>query len=291
MVSDDPTPDGFVSRPALAPEVVASAVGYRMSTPVGEIHRGLPSPTLTFIVSLERPIVTGESVDHARSAEAYRNQVIVSGLHTRPAYIDQQGVEAGLQLGVRPLAARALFGVPAAELRSLTTEGAEVLGGPVTELQEQLIEAVDWSTRFVIMRDFLRRRTATAGRPEPRPEVAEAWRWIAHTGGTGSMTGLAQHVLLSQRQLSSLFRAEFGLSPKALSRLVRFHRARQLVAARAVGGGEDLSTIAHRCGYFDHAHLVREFQSYVGTSPTGWLAEEHQNIQAGSTGAGADLGS
>ena len=289
MVSED-TALGFVSEPALMPATVASAVGYRMSTPDREIHRGLPSPTLTFIVSMARPIVTGESVDHARSAAAYRNQVIVSGLHTRPAYIDQQGVEAGMQLAVRPLAARALFGVPAAELRDLTTEGADVLGGPVIELQERLIETADWASRFAIMADFLRARIDDAGQSQSRPEVAEAWRWIVRMGGAGSMPGLARHVLLSQRQLSTLFRAEFGLSPKALSRLVRFHRARDLVAART-DGGQDLSTIAQRCGYYDHAHLVRDFQSYVGTSPTGWLAEEHQNIQAGSVGAGADWAS
>lgn len=279
---------GFVSQPDLMPTAVASAVGYRMSTPLPQIHRGLPSPTLTFIVSLARPIVTGDTVEHARSDRAYRNRVIISGLHTRPAYIDQSGVEAGLQLGVRPLAARALFRVPAAELRALTTEGAEVLGGRVDELQERLVEAPDWSSRFRLMRDHLRASVDAAVRPEPRPEVAEAWRWIARMGGAGSMAGLARHVLLSQRQLNSLFRAEFGLSPKAMSRLVRFHRARQLVAARAVGDGPDLSTIAQRCGYYDHAHLDRDFRAYVGTSPTGWLAEERQNIQAGSCDAGTD---
>lgn len=288
MSSDDATPTGFVSRPGLAPDVVASAVGYRMSTPEPEIHRGLPSPTLTFIVSLARPIVTGESVDHARSTDAYRNQVILSGLHTRPAYIDQQGIESGMQLAVRPLAARALLGLPAAELRNLTTEGADVWGAPITQLQERMIEAADWSSRFTIMAEFLQRSMATDRCAAPRPEVAEAWRWIAHTGGTGSMTGLARHVLLSQRQLTTLFRAEFGLSPKAVSRLVRFHRARQLVVARAGGADADLATIAHRCGYYDHAHLVRDFQAYVGTSPTGWLAEEHQNFQAGSGDAGTD---
>lgn len=276
----------FIAEPALMPQVAASAVGYRMSTPAQEIHRGLPSPTLTFIISLARPIVTGESVDHARSPEAYRNDVIVSGLHTRPAYIDQQGDEAGLQLAIRPTAARALFGLPTAELRSLTTEGTDVLGRPVAELRDQLIEASTWGERFDVMQAFLRSRVGAEPSSTPRAEMTEAWREIARTGGTISMTALARHVLLSQRQLNALFRAEFGISPKAASRLTRFDRTRQLITA--ADGSEDLSRIAQRCGYYDHSHLVREFREFVGASPTAWLTEERQNIQAGSAGGRAD---
>lgn len=288
MVADDPERSAFVSRPDLAPGLVASAVGYRTVTPEPEIHRGLPSPSLTFVISLARPVVTGESVEHATSPSAYRNHVIISGLHTRPAYIDQRGTDAGLQLALRPLAARRVLGLPAGELRQLTTEGADVLGAGITRLRERLVETDDWSARFALLAEYLAGRTAGDRHSEPRPEVAEAWRWITRTGGTGSMTDLAGHVLLSQRQLSTLFRAEFGLAPKALSRLVRFHRARRLVSARGTPAGADLSSIAQRCGYYDHAHLVRDFQSYTGTSPTGWLREEHQNIQAGDRVPGTD---
>ena len=42
-----------------------------------------------------------------------------------------------------------------------------------------------------------------------------------------------------------------------------------------------LSDVAHACGYYDHAHLVRDFQAFLGCSPTTWLDEEFRNIQAG----------
>ncbi|WP_222844400.1 helix-turn-helix domain-containing protein [Saccharomonospora sp. CUA-673] len=159
-----------------------------------------------------------------------------------------------------------------------------MLGPDVESLRERLSELGDWGQRFAVVDDYLRGRLARAPRRQgPRPEVAEAWRWIARHRGTGSIAGLARHVQLSERQLSSVFTAEFGLSPKAVARLMRFEHARQRIT-RAVRAGDalDLAGTAYACGYADHSHLVRDFRQYVGTSPTGWLAEERRNIQAGA---------
>jgi AraC-like DNA-binding protein len=37
-------------------------------------------------------------------------------------------------------------------------------------------------------------------------------------------------------------------------------------------GGRRLSEIAHACGYYDHAHLDRDFQDFAGCSPTHYLS-------------------
>ncbi len=281
----------FVSDPGLLPDAVVSTVGYCAIGPMPAIHRGLPSPSLTFVFSLDGPIVTGQSPEHVSGPDAYRNHMVLGGLHTRPAYIAQPAVQTGIQLAVRPLAARALFGVPAGELRTLTTEAADVLGPSAARLREQLSETDTWAQRFAVLGCYLRGRYAEAGwREEPRAEVVQAWKWIARHRGTGSMAGLARHVLLSQRQLTALFSSELGLTPKAVSRLVRFEHARQrMTQAVRSDASLDIAATAHACGYYDHSHLVRDFQQYAGASPTHWLAEERQNIQAGAHQRGADL--
>lgn len=273
----------FVNVSGVMPDAVVSAVGYRIACPSPVIHRGLPSPALTVVLSLDDPIVTGYSPGHARGKDAYRNQVVLGGLHTTPAYIAQPELQSGIQLAVRPQEARTLFGLPAGELAELTTEGADVLGDSVGRLREQLAELGTWPERFAALNRYLhRRRDATRRRP-PRAEVVEAWKWIAWHRGTGSMKGLAQHVLLSQRQLTTVFRAEFGLTPKAVARLMRFEHARQhLTRAVRDGTHTDIAAVAHACGYFDHSHLVRDFRQYTGANPTRWMAEERQNIQAGA---------
>jgi AraC-like DNA-binding protein len=43
-----------------------------------------------------------------------------------------------------------------------------------------------------------------------------------------------------------------------------------------------LADLAVTCGYFDQAHLAREFRALAGCPPSQWLAEEFRNVQAGA---------
>ncbi|GAA1197114.1 AraC family transcriptional regulator [Prauserella alba] len=274
----------FARARGLASDAVVSAVGYRSELDVPAVHRGVPTPAVTFVLSLDEPIVTGLTPEAAVRPDAFATHIALGGLHTSPVYLAQPRVQTGIQLAVRPLAVRALFGITLAELRQQPVDGRDVLGAGAELLRERLSEAGSWARRFAVLDEQLRARLAGAPRRcLPRGDVAEAWQWIAHHRGTGSIAGLARHVQLSERQLSAVFTAEFGLSPKAVARLMRFEHARQRItrAVRA-GGPLDLAGTAHVCGYADQSHLVRDFRRFVGTSPSGWVAEERRNIQAGA---------
>ena len=47
----------------------------------------------------------------------------------------------------------------------------------------------------------------------------------------------------------------------------------------------DLAGVAAQCGYFDHAHLDRDFAQFAGINPRGWIAEERRNIQVARRGS------
>ncbi|WP_369218382.1 AraC family transcriptional regulator [Streptomyces flavofungini] len=273
--------------------MVVSAVGYRTSGQRPALHRGLPSPHLTVIFSLDGDIATGETPDQATGDNATRTDIVVGGLHQSPAYVVQPEHEAGIQLAVHPLAARTLLGLPASALAGeLVVGGTDVFGERATELRERLCGLDTWEDRFAALTAYLRDRAATAEeRPSGpvRPEVAEAWAWLARHRGAGTLGGLSRHVALSERRLTSLFRAETGLAPKQAARLMRFQHAKAaVVRAAAEDAPQDLARIAADCGYYDHSHLVRDFRQYTGESPTGWLAEECRNIQAGAHDTGGE---
>jgi AraC-like DNA-binding protein len=111
-----------------------------------------------------------------------------------------------------------------------------------------------------------------------------------------SVAELAAETGWSARHLNSLFHAEVGLSPKEAARVVRFDHARHRIArgaraATACAGAADapgmgLADLAAECGYYDQAHLAREFRSLAGCPPSQWLAEEFRFVQA----MPADLG-
>ena len=271
--------------------VVGSLVGYRMEGQQPTLHRGVPSPSLTFIINLDTPIVTGAHAGARDDGSARAHDNVLGGLRTHAAYIFQPDHQAGLQLAVHPLAARRLFGVTAGELVEASHEAADVIGEGIRRVQEQLAEEASWQRRFqTVERYLVDRASAAPSFASPRTEVVAAWRWMVARRGTGRMDDLARHVLLSARQLTKLFRAELGVPPKVVNRLIRFDRARQAIQAAVLHGRQPaLADIAQECGYYDHAHLVRDFQAFLGCSPTEWLAEEGRNIQAGGHHHGEGL--
>jgi hypothetical protein len=71
--------------------------------------------------------------------------------------------------------------------------------------------------------------------------------------------------------------------------VVRFDRARRrLLWRQAKGGRVVLAGFAAECGYYDQAHLARDFRELAGCPPSVLLAEELPNVQAGLQAAGND---
>src|SRR5579875_364373 len=97
--------------PAALRPLVTWCSGYRQNGQPPARHRGLPSPYLTLIVTLDEPLTVAGHPDPRQPADRY--DVLVGGLHTSPALVTHDGRQSGIQLQVTPLGARALFGLPA----------------------------------------------------------------------------------------------------------------------------------------------------------------------------------
>jgi transcriptional regulator GlxA family with amidase domain len=96
----------------------------------------------------------------------------------------------------------------------------------------------------------------------------------------------------SPRHLDNRFRSEIGLTPKAAARVIRFDRARRMLMRRVRDGGPPaLADLAAAGGYYDQAHLAREFRGLAGCPPSRWLAEEFRNVQASDPGGREGSGS
>ena len=265
---------------------VAWGVGYRQAGVEPAVHRGLPSPWLTMIVTLDEPLVITSHPDPRQPASAH--DFLLGGLHTSPALVTHDGRQSGIQLGLTPLGARALLGVPAAELVSLDVEATEVLGRLAGEIRERVLAAPGWPARFAVLEQVLSARAEAAAIPASRPEVGYAWDRLRQSRGTVSVADLAAETGWSARHLGERFRAETGLSPKAAARVVRFDLARRLLLSRAqaaAGAGRTLiADLAADCGYYDQAHLARDFRDLAGCPPSVLLAEEFRNVQAALEG-------
>jgi AraC-like DNA-binding protein len=280
-----------VPAPALRP-FIAGYSGYRQAGVAPARHRGLPSPYLTVIFTLDDPLVLAAHPDPRQPPGSYRT--LVGGLHTSPALVTHQGRQSGIQLMLSPLGARALFGMPAGELASLDVDGPAVLGALADQIVERIREEPCWPGRFAVLDRMLTARLGTspagpavrAGASGVSAEVGHAWRRLLAADGPFNVSALAAETGWSDRHLRNRFREETGLTPKTAARVMRFDRARRRLQAQAAPGERPvLATVAADCGYYDQAHLAREFRELAGCPPSAWLAEEFRNVQAAPGGA------
>jgi AraC-like DNA-binding protein len=264
-------------RPAPAlRDWVAAYSGYRQAGLAPAIHRGLPSPYLTLILTLDDQIDMAAHPDPRAPGGRYDS--LLGGLHTTPALIRHDGRQSGVQVSLRPVGARALLGLPAGELAGLDVDAAAVLGPLVEEVRDRMRAAATWRARFAVLDEVLLAHARDADVP---PEVRHAWRAIEASRGTLPVARIADAVGWSGRHLAGRFRTEIGLPPKTAARVARFDRARRLIAP-----GTRLAHVAAACGYVDQAHLARDFREFAGLPASRWYAEEFRIVQA--TGDQAD---
>lgn len=265
-------------RPRLSP-LVADYTGYRIEGAEPGVHHGLPSRHLTFIVTLSGTVDLAAMPDRTQPPASF--VTLVGGLHAAPAVISHDGNQHGIQLGLTPLGARVLLGLPAGELATMVVDLDTLLGPPISgELVDRLRSAGTWTERF---HELDRALTSIAGQRErdgPAPELGWVWRRLTACHGLVEVGTLAGEVGWSRRHLGERFRREFGLTPKVAGRVMRFEVTHRMLRAAARPG---LAEVAARCGYADQAHLTREWRELAGCTPSTWLAEELPSVQDTST--------
>lgn len=257
-----------IARPAppLRP-FIERYIGYRMLGGKHGEHRGLPSRFATFVVSIGQPIDVAEQTNPADAPGTFR--IALSGLQATPATIAHDGNQEGVAIELRPTGLTALFDLPASELWDATVEMEEVERAGA-ELWQRLQVTPDWPGRFAACDLVL---TRMLGERRVRPELEAAWHLIAASGGRISVDRLARELAFSRPYLARQFRREFGLGPKLASRVVRFERA-----TSRLDGGESPAEVAAACGYFDQAHMNRDFSRLAGVSPAQLAIERLEEV-------------
>jgi AraC-like DNA-binding protein len=231
--------------------------GYEEST-LAPLRRTEPANAdIPVIVSL------GPAID----VDGRRHTSFVAGVHDRQATTAHDGRQRGIQIDISPIAAGMLLGVPMHELANRSVGLEDVLGPAAVDLRERLIDAASWHARFDLLDDLLGRRLDEARRPPP--SVAWAWGRLRATRGRIAVGALAAELGCSPRLLELQFREHLGAPPKTLGRILRFEHAMVLLQR---DDGARFAEIAEGCGYYDQAHMNRDFRAFAGAPPGELLA-------------------
>lgn len=163
---------------------------------------------------------------------------------------------------LQPAALWSLFGVPTSVVMETHFDAKDVLGAPVAELWYVLAETPNFSDRILAAEAFLLR---SANLSSVETVTTAAASLLARQGGRIAIHDLASGMHVSIRELERSFIREMGITPKRFARVARFQAA---LDARVGSPGRSWIDIATSAGYHDQMHLVHEFQSLCGLSPT-----------------------
>jgi AraC-like DNA-binding protein len=258
----------YVARPP-TPRL-AKFVEYLWASQGAPAHakeRVVPTGTLELFVSL----VEGKAriYDSVGNEQSFCSSAGVSGAYRRPFTFDTRENASVVGVHFRPGYAGVILGVPPGELTDRHLDLGAIWGRRAGELRERLCAARTTEQRFAILEAQLMLRLDER---HAHPVVAYALEVLA---GPGVQVGdIAKQIRLSPRRLIQMFTADVGLTPKRFGRIRRFQRA----AALARGAAIDWTRVAHESGYYDQAHLIRDFRELADVTPTGLLrASAHPN--------------
>ncbi len=164
----------------------------------------------------------------------------------------------------RPLGLYRLFGVPISPLTGGGAEGHAVLGPKVSSLYQRLGNAESFVDQVELLDRFFLHRLQ---RDRPLDPTAGAMQRLA--SGKCNVGDASRIAGISERQFERRSLEWVGVSPRALARVSRFQRA----IAEYRSGHSSWINIAHKVGYYDQMHLIRDFHDLGGGAPTQVMKE------------------
>ena len=195
------------------------------------------------------------------------------GQMTRPVKIAPTGFVELIGIRFHPGGTMPFFKPPLSELTNRIIELGGLDSALESELRETLAISPALAGRINAIESCLTRRAqAFSGDPRLLEITANAVRIC----GRITIERLADSAGISARQLERRFLVEVGLGPKLFCRILRFQEVFRAVADDKAGW----AALAVDCGYYDQAHLIRDFQEFAHQTPAVLLAQS-----AGLTGA------
>ena len=180
---------------------------------------------------------------------------------TQPQSLDIQIQQPGDYFGIRfyPGALRYFFKLNLSEITGQFVDSHYFPCEDFAYLNEAVYQHSDFHTRAQICEQWLLQHYA----PQPTSLFDKALALIYRFSGNIEVNYLAEKTGASSRHLNRLFQQHTGLSTKAFAQVIRIQSA----CKRLYQQPDQSLTVADTLGFFDQAHLLREYKRHLGLNP------------------------
>jgi AraC-like DNA-binding protein len=257
----------FPPRPDLA-HLVKCVWNYEASAEetAGRPERIVPDGNPEFVVHYGAPF---SEITPERGKEPQPHAFLM-GQMTRPLTLDPSQGTPGI-VGVRfhPAGMRAMIGAAMDDFTDHHLKVEDLAPRATTLLIERMATSLNSAGRAAIIQDFVADFAARHARFQD--QAVQQWTArLTHAKGALSVATLAQEAGLSTRQLERRFLSQVGISPRQYANVVRFRSVFDLLTPCKRPAW---AALAAGAGYFDQSHMIRDFQRFLGCSPSAFLSQ------------------
>lgn len=139
---------------------------------------------------------------------------------------------------------------------------AEKVFGPKVKLLAECLAYKTSEERMELLHNFIRDEVRKSD--GPKPTVYPIGSRIISEKGRMTIQDLSREFNFSRRRLERIFQTETGLSPKTLSRIVRFNHAKRLIEQDP---NISLAELTQEAGFCDQSHFSKTFKEMFGITP------------------------
>jgi AraC-like DNA-binding protein len=225
-----------------------------------------PMPSAHLFVNLGGPVRLWDS-DPSMPSEVFTDGWFM-GMWTRRFLFEYPPRVRLVGVHFKPWGMSPFIDVPASELRDRWVPVDAVWRRALDRIRNQVGDLGSATAALRALEEELRARLAgTPGRGLDL--VRHTGRQLEKFHGAVPVDALTEAAGVSGNHLAAQFKSHVGVTPKRVARIYRFARLILSVdGLRPV----DWAEFAHTAGYFDQAHLGKEFKDFTGHTPTEFLA-------------------
>ncbi len=249
--------------------LIESIIHYKDFQPDHSIERVVPTGHVFVIFELdgiERHTFDNETLQPIASFRlawvtgAHRNYISISAHQHSEMFVIQ----------FRAYGAHPFLHLPMSRIADKVVAGSDILDGELLSLREELITATSSADKFAVADAWLESRyDAKLTAPKSIIDVVE----LLQAEPASKFNEVIGCYTSTQKHLISQFKKYIGITPKHYQRILRFNEVFNQMQNDQFLSWSD---IAHKCGYSDQSHFIREFRNFSGFNPEPYLKEEFE---------------
>ena len=194
-------------------------------------------------------------------------QSFVGGLSTGFTELTSTGNVDMIVVVFQPFGARAFFNIPMSEFFNKCISIDDIGNNSLKELASQIEYIPDSLSSIKLIEEyFIQQLSSFDNYNHKRMTAAIQSINISPQIDITSLSGAA---CLSYKQFTRIFTEYIGARPKEFTRIIRFQRALYILQNNPK---ISLTQLAFECGYYDQPHLIKEFKTFSGCTPTEFIA-------------------